>query len=66
MVNLLVKIVLIALIASCLLNMTDAGPVAYAACLAKCMSLAVPTLTPLGGTVACPTLCLPAFMAPTP
>jgi hypothetical protein len=34
--------------------------------MAKCMSLAVPTLTPLGGTVACPTLCLPALMAPGP
>jgi hypothetical protein len=30
------------------------------------MSLAVPTLTPLGGTVACPTLCLPTLMAPGP
>ncbi len=66
MASLIVKFVLIVLIASCLLNITDAGPVAYAACIAKCMSLAVPTLTPLGGTVACPTLCLPTLMAPGP
>lgn len=66
MTSLIVKFVLIVLTTSYLLSVIDAGPIAYAACLAKCMSLAVPTLTPLGGTVACPTLCLPALMAPGP
>lgn len=48
-----------------------AGPLAYTACLAKCMGFTLPTTAvvppaAIGASLACAAICAPVLMAPTP